>query len=186
MDLGECEYLLKKDYNISINDSLYILQIISEEEGMRIPKIEYEVYYPLYSSNNLTKLNLSSCKDTKIEISIAVKINDTLDKHNSSSGYYNNICYKTTSESGTDISLKDRRNEFVENNMTLCEENCELIDYNYEKGKAKCSCDVKLSIPENYDFKFDKKDFFKSFIDIKNIANINILKCYKDVLEGKN
>ena len=186
MDLGECEYLLKKDYNVSINDSLYILQIISEEEGMRIPKIEYEVYYPLYSSNNLTKLNLSSCKDTKIEISIAVKINDTLDKHNSSSGYYNNICYKTTSESGTDISLKDRRNEFVDNNMTLCEENCELIDYNYEKGKAKCSCDVKLSIPENYDFKFDKKDFFKSFIDIKNIANINILKCYKDVLEGKN
>ena len=79
------------------------MQIISEEEGMKIPKIEYEVYYPL-TANNLTKLNLNLCKDTKIEISIAVKINDSLDKYNPKSGYYNNICSIATSESGTDIS----------------------------------------------------------------------------------
>ena len=48
---------------------------------MKIPKIEYEVYYPLHNSNNLTKLNLSSCKDTKIEISISVKINGSIDKY---------------------------------------------------------------------------------------------------------
>ena len=89
MNLGQCENILKKKYNISNNDSLYILQIVSEEEGMKIPKIEYEVYYPLNNSNILTKLDLSLCKDTKIEISIAVKINDTLDKYNSSSDYYN-------------------------------------------------------------------------------------------------
>ena len=89
-----------------------------------------------------------------------------MDKYNSSSDYYNDICSKTTSESGTDISLIDRRNEFVDNNMSLCEENCELIDYDYTKEKAKCSCDVKLSIPSNYDIKFNKKDFLKSFIDI--------------------
>ena len=60
---------------------LYIY-LISEEEGMKIPKIEYEVYYPLYNKNNLTKLNLTLCKGTKIEISIPVKINITLDKYN--------------------------------------------------------------------------------------------------------
>ena len=53
MDLGYCEIELKKDYNISLNNSFYILQIISEEEGMKIPKLEYEVYYPLY--NNIIK-----------------------------------------------------------------------------------------------------------------------------------
>ena len=182
MNLGECEDLLKDDNNISKNDSLYILQIISEEEGMKIPKIEYEVYYPLHGNNNLTKLDLSVCKDTKIEISIAVKINDKIDKYNLSSNYYNDICSKTTSESGTDISLKDRRNEFVDNNMSLCEENCELIDYNYDNEKAKCYCDIKLSIPPNYEIKFNKKDYFKSFIDVKNIFNLNIMKCYKTVL----
>ena len=186
LDLGQCEDKLKNDYKISDNDALYILQIISEEEGMKIPKVGYEVYYPLYDKNNLTKLDLSSCKDTKIEITISVKINDTLDKYNASSGYYNDICYKTTSQYDTDISLKDRRNEFVYNNMTLCEENCELKEYDYEKEKVTCSCDIKLSIPENYIFKFNKKEYFKSFIDYKNIANLNILKCYKVVLKIKH
>ena len=41
IDLGKCENILKDIYNISKNDSLYMLQIISkEEEGMKIPKIE--------------------------------------------------------------------------------------------------------------------------------------------------
>ena len=74
---------------------------------MKIPKIEYEIYHPLYNTNNLTKLDLIACKDTKIEISISVKINDTLDKYNSVSDYYKDICSKTTSKNGTDISLKD-------------------------------------------------------------------------------
>ena len=184
MNLGPCENILKKDYNISSDASLYLLQIISEEEGMKIPKIEYEVYYPL-TGNNLTKLNLTSCKDTKIEISIAVKINGSLDKYNLKSDYYNDICSIATSESGTDISLKDRKNEFINKNMSLCEENCDLIEYNKTKEKAKCSCDVKLRISENYDIKFNKNDFLKSFTDIKNMLNINIIKCYKTVLKIK-
>ena len=186
MNLGECENIIKKEYNISQNNSLYILQVIYEEEGMKIPKIEYEVYYPLYNINNLTKLDLSVCQGSKVEISLAVKINDDLDKYNSSSDYYNDVCYKTTSESGTDLSLKDRKNEFIDNNMTLCEENCELVGYNQEKGKAICSCDIKVSIPDNYEIKFDKKDYLKSFIDIKNFANISILKCYNTVFKIKN
>ena len=185
MNLGECENILKNKYNIPKNSSLYMLQIISEQEGMKIPKMEYEVYYPLNNSKDLTKLDLSLCKDTKVEISISVKISEDLDKYNLSSGYYNDICSKTTSDSGTDIPLKDRRNEFVDNNMALCEENCDLIDYNYIKEKAKCSCDIKVSVPENYDIKFSKNDFFKGFTDIKNILNVGIMKCYKNVLKAK-
>ena len=84
MNLGICENILKEEYNISKDDSLYILQIIYEEEGIKIPKLEYEVYYPLNNSNDLIKLNLELCKDTKIEISIKVKINESLDKYNNS------------------------------------------------------------------------------------------------------
>ena len=50
----------------------------------------------------------------------------------------------------------------------------------------KCSCDIKININPNYDYKFNKNEFFKSFTDIKNIANINIIKCYKVVLKLKN
>ena len=110
---------------------------------MKIPKIEYEIYYPLYNINELTKLNLKFCQGTKIDISIPVKIEDQLDKYNSTGDYYNNICSKVTSESRTDISLNDRRNEFVNNNLTICEEKCNLIEYNFTIEKAKCSCDIK-------------------------------------------
>ena len=111
MNLGQCENILKYNYNISNNNSLYMLLVIHEEDGKKVPKVEYEIYYPL-SNNNLTKLDMNYCQGTKIEISIAIKFNGDIDKYNTSSNYYNDICSKTTSSSGTDISLIDRRNEF--------------------------------------------------------------------------
>ena len=183
IDLCECENILKIEYNISKNDSLYILELIFEEQGMKIPKVEYEVYYPLNKSNILIKLNLTYCEGTKIEISIPVKINGTLDIYNPKSDYYNEICYKATSKSETDIILKDRRNEFIDNNMTLCEENCELMEYDYAKEKSKCSCDIKTNIPPIKEIKFNKNEFFKNFKDINNLINLNVMKCYKVVFK---
>ena len=51
--------------------------------------------------------------------------------------------------------------------MSLCEENCELINYNYTSKKVLCSCEVKLEIPEIQNIKFNKDEFFKSFTDVK-------------------
>ena len=182
VDLDQCESILKSAYNISINDTLYIILIEIKEEGMKIPKVEYEIYYPLYH-RNLSKLNLIHCKDKKIYISIPVIIDDNIDKYNMSSNYYNNLCSKTTSQSGTDISLKDRKKEFIDNNMTLCEGDCKLIDYNSYTQKAKCQCDIKLKIPLIEEIRFDKDKLYKSFTDIKNIANLKIMKCFKIALK---
>ena len=180
INLAECETKLKSFYNISINDSLYIFKFDKKIEGMKIPKIEYEVYYPLYT-NELFQLNLSICENTKIDISIPIILNDSLDKYDSNSDYYNNLCSKATSESGTDISLTDRKNEFIENNMTICEENCELKNYDYSIKKVKCSCEIKLKIPYFDKIHFDKKELLKKFIDINNIGNLKIIKCIKDI-----
>ena len=102
IDLGECENKIKEEYNIPKNKSLYILKIDVKQDGLKIPKIEYEVYYPLFGKS-LIKLNLTSCKNSKIELSIPVTFTESLDKINSSSEYYNDICYTSTSENGTDI-----------------------------------------------------------------------------------
>ena len=185
IDLKECENKLKDFYKIPKNDSLYIIKIDINEEGMKIPKIEYEVYYPL-DSNNCTKLNLSICEGTKINILIPISINDDIEKYNISSNYYNDICSLATSENGTDITLSDRKQEFMNNNMSLCEENCELSEYNYITKKAKCSCDVKVSMPLIENIKFDKKRFFDNFIKVKNIININVVKCYKIAFDKNN
>ena len=98
-------------------------------------------------------------------------------KHNLNSDYYNDICLSSTSENGVDISLSDKRNLFINNNMTLCEEECNLVQYNPEKKRVICSCKIKMTLPNIKDIKFDKKKLYKSLIDIKNIANINLMKC---------
>ena len=45
LDLGECETLLRKEYNIANSEKLYTKKIDIAQEGMKIPKIEYDVYY---------------------------------------------------------------------------------------------------------------------------------------------
>ena len=185
INLSECEKRLKVEYNIPFNKSLFIILIEAKEMGMKIPKVEYEVYYPFYN-RILQKLNLSKCEGSRIDISFHADLQDDLEKYNSSSDYYNNVCSKATSNHGTDINLKDRRNEFINKNLTLCEEDCKLIDYNNITRKAKCSCLVKIKLSFMEDIKFNKTKLFESFTKINNFANIGILKCYKSVIKWKN
>ena len=168
-------------------NNLYIMKIDIEEEGMKIPIIDYEVYQQLNDNDyKLNKLNLTKCKYTNIDISIPVKLTQELYKHNASDEYYNNKCLGTTSDSGTDICLKDRRNDFIEQNLTLCEENCVLINYNYTTNRAKCNCKMKIKLPIIDEIRIDKKELLKSFTDVKGFfTNIDVVKCYKYVFKKK-
>ena len=108
IDLGDCETKLKDVYQISEEKALYILKRDVIQEGYQIPLIVYEVYFPSFGDQ--FKLDLSVCKDIKIDTSIPIKLSvNDLDKANSSSNYYNDICYTYTSEDGTDVSLLDRK-----------------------------------------------------------------------------
>ena len=175
INLGLCENLLKQYYNISDNSSLLIFKMDLHEEGFLIPIIEYEVY------NIITKekLDLNICKDIKIDINIPVKIDEkNLFKYNSSSEYYNDNCYPYTTEKNTDITLKDRRNEFINNNLSLCEKDCEYNGYNYTTKNVLCECYIKIKFPLISEIKINKDLLLRSFKDIKTIININIMKCY--------
>ena len=182
INLGECETLLKEYYKIPDNKELYIKMIEVNQEGMKIPKIEYDIYYKLQGTN-LIKLNLTICEKSKISLYMPIKIdkNENIDKFNSSSGYYNDICYKTSSDYGTDISLKDRRNIFIEDNKTACQDDCIFKEYNYITQKANCLCEVKRSSFSFADIYINKNKLYANFINIKNIANLNILKCKRQL-----
>ena len=147
---------------------------------MRIPKVLFDIYYKV-NETNLEKLNLSPCKKVKIELIIPIKISENLDEINNSSGYFNDICYVSTSERGTDIALEDRKKNFIEGNKTICQENCVFSEYDYENQRAKCLCKEKGFEAFFDNMKIDKNKLYDNFIDIKNIINIKILKCY-DVL----
>ena len=182
INLEKCEDLLKNANNIPSNDALYYEIINVKQEGMKIPKIIYDIYY--LRDNNFIKLDLSVCKGEKIEVSYPIKINENIEIYDSSSKYYNDICYILTSKYNTDIHLNDRREEFIKNNLTICDENCTLI--NYINDIAKCSCDIKYNFPLIQDIKFDNNLLKNNFIDINEFSNLKVMYCYKIVFKKNN
>ena len=179
INLGECETKLREEYKIDSNVTLLILKLDIYEEGLLIPLIEYEVY----NSKTKEKLNLNVCKDIKINITIPVNIDeDNIFKYNSSNDYYNDICYSYASNN-TDIIIEDRRNEYINNNMSLCESDCEYTKYDYIVKKVSCECSVKTECPPVSEIETNKKNLLINFIDLKNIININVIKCYKEVFK---
>ena len=134
IDLGECETLLREFYHLLDSDNLYIKKIDVIQDGMKTLKVDYNIYAKLF--NNLINLNLTVCDKSKITISIPYKLTDELDKLNSSSSYYNDICYATTSEYGTDITMKDRKKEFIDKDRIVCQEDCYFSEYDYNNSRA--------------------------------------------------
>ena len=152
VEFGECEKDLRSYYNKNKKDSLLIFKMYNYEEGSLTPRIEYEVY----DSKSKEQLDLSICNLNKINILVPVIIDENdINKYNSWDKYYNDICYIHTIEKGTDISLADRKNEFIRNyNLSL------LGEYVSDKKKIKKN-------------------------DIKNTLNINVMKCYKIAFSKK-
>ena len=184
IELGECETLLKKYYNISDDELLYIKKIDVNQEGMKISKTEYDVYSKL-SGASFINLNLSVCKNSKISLSVPIIITENIDILNSSSGYYNDICYTAKSDSGTDISLNDRKNEFIKGNKTVCQEGCIFVEYNYNTQKANCSCKVKGSSSSIANMNININKLYENLINTKNLMNFKLMICYK-ILFSKN
>ena len=181
IDLGECENLLRIEYNISPNETLYMKKMDIVQQGMKTSKVEYDVYCKLFGTN-LIKLNLTVCEKSKISIFMPFIITDNVDKYNTSSGYYNDICYTTTSEDGTDITLKDRKTNYIDGDKIICQEDCQFTTYDSEKSKAECLCNVKETPSTIANMNINKEKILDNFINIKNIANLNFLVCYKKLL----
>jgi len=190
IDLCECENKLKNNITSSSsssqdNNNLYLFSVEINDPHMSAPVTGFEVYYKT-EDNKLQNIDLEICKDMKVEKSVSIVIpEENIDKYNSSSGYYNDICYTSTTDKGTDITLKDRRDEYINNNMAVCEDNCEFVAYDTTKGKATCSCSILVQLRHISNFKLDKDKFKSKFTDIKNIANVEIMKCYHLLFSNK-
>ena len=129
---------------------------------------------------------MTVCENEKIQISIPVNIDESnLFKYNISSDYYNDICFPFTTEYKTDIILIDRRNEYINNNMSLCESNFEFTGYNFDKKEAICECNIKIKLPLISEIVLNKNKLLNNFINLKETTNIYTMKCLK-LLFSKN
>ena len=179
--LGECENILRTKYNINENLPLIIFKIDYFKEGSLIPIVGYEVFNP----KNMSKLNLSYCDKEHININIPVSIDENnLFKYDPENEYYKDECTPYTTEDGTDILLNDRHNEYNDNNMSLCENNCTFKGYETNSKNAKCECDIKnkqiviSEVINQYDISYN------NFVNKTLVSNLVSMKCY-DTLFSK-
>ena len=183
INLGDCEKILRDKYGIKDDLSLIILKIEYNMEGLLIPVIGYEVYHPL----NYTQLDLNYCNDTLITLNIPVDIDEeSAFKHDPNSDYYNDECYAYTTENGTDIILNDRKKEYIDNNLSLCENNCTFNGYDPNTKKALCECETKIKINLICEIIKEENILSNEFnsTDSSN-SNIDTLKCIS-LLFSKN
>ena len=118
--------------------------------------------------------------------SYPVEINETEEyKYNPNSEYNNEICFQFTTEYKTDIILFDRRDEFNQNNLSLCENNCKYLGY--ENQRARCECPVKEGFNQ---FLFDEDSIKDNLIyrfpdNHLQPYNFAVIKCFK-IIFSKN
>ena len=175
--LKNCEKSLKSYYGIPDNDPLIILKLDAYREGQTGPTVEYQIYYS-FNKRALEQLDLTLCEGDGVSILISYNMTEgEEDQYNKNSGYYNDICYTYTSGNGTDMILTDRQDEFANNNKSLCEAGCDFVQYHKDLGQAECSCEAKTNLNLVSDIQVDKSKLY-NFIDIKKIANFDVMKCY--------
>jgi len=193
IDFHKCEEKLIKNGIINKNDSLIIVQMDINRKDQLTNQVEYQFFF-----SNGTEINLSLCKDIKINLILNVNITsiNNLDKakdifnkngydiFNSNDSFYNDICTIYTSENKTDLTLKDRK-KIIYENYSFCEENCTFIGYNFEENTVNCSCDVKNEVNEDYS-QFNINQFSKKVFNVFSESNFKVIKCYKLVFSIYN
>ena len=183
INLGYCEDRLKDIYKIDKNLSLIIFKIDYYKTGLLIPVVGYEIYHPL----NKSQLNLSHCKDILVKLNISVLIEeDNLFKYDPTSEYYTDECYTYTTENGTDILINDRKNEFIDKNLSLCENNCSYKGYDLDTKKALCECEMKPKIGLISEIITDENILANNFSSTStSSSNIITIKCLHSIFTKK-
>ena len=140
IDLGTCEDRLKSENGIDPSLPLIIFKIDYFPPDSLIPIIGYEIYHPITKE----KLNLSLCEDVFMKLNIPINIDENnLFKYDPNSKFYTDNCFSYTTENGTDIIMKDRKQEFSDNKLSICEDDCTFVEYNQQDKQSSCDCKIK-------------------------------------------
>ena len=173
--LGECEKILKKEYNINENENLLIFKIDYYKANSLIPIIGYEIFHPITKE----QLNLTICKDKIINFNIPVFIDeDNLFQYDPNNEYYTDECIPYTTENGTDILINDRHDEYNNKNISLCENNCKFKEYEINTKKSICECEIKSKQIVISEVINQTDILFYNFTNKKESSNMVTLKCY--------
>ena len=197
IDLGDCESILRKAYNINENDSLIFVKTEDKSDKASQKNVKFEVLEPY----NKTRLNLSLCDESPINLIIPMDISEEtkqLYEQMKESGYdmfdindpfYQDICTPFDSGNGTDILLSDRVDYIYNTENTQCQSNCQFSYYSVESKYMNCSCSASQETNQTEtstkkEDKFSAKKIYESFYDVLKYSNYDIMKCFNIVSDG--
>ena len=185
LDLGECENILKNEYKINENDSLIYLK----KENINVKASEKNVQYEIFHPYNYSKLNLTICKEEKVNIYFPLVLSDdTRNKYenmkllgydmlNINDPFYQDLCTQYETENNTDMPLSARKDYIYNNKDSKCQENCHFSSYLPNSLYINCTCNIDKK-EEKKEKSFNTKKLYESFYEVLKYANFNILKCY--------
>ena len=190
IEFSICEQILRKEYNISSDEILTILQIDFNKmnEKSLTNQVEYEIY-----NEKRKKLNLTYCKDIQIKVIYKIEEESLINKsmisyysdigidiYDRNDSFFNDICY-SNSEFDSDIILKDRVLDIYQN-YSLCDNECTYDQIDIETMSVTCSCQVKTEI----NFEVSEPVFGKMVEETFKNSNFGVILCYKLVFDFKN
>ena len=99
----------------------------------------------------MKKLNLSVCNKNNIIIKLPSELieESMIYLYEPNNEYYIDGCSASKTDFKFDLILLDRQNYFLENNLSLCEKDCVLKEYDTETKKSVCSCDLRENLSSN-------------------------------------
>ena len=191
IDINECNQLLKNYYHIPENEDIIMIKVDKVLENSPVNQVFYYLYD--YEGN---KLDSSLCENIDIEKPISnpelldlISAEDLsgkgIDVFNPNDSFFNNFCQPFTTNNGTDVPLKDRRNDFYQN-ISFCEKDCVYDHIDYSKMTVVCNCDPEEEIESINNAKPLSFNNMKNAFTSKLFTwNYIVVKCYNLVFNWK-
>ena len=140
------------------------------------------------------------CKNVKVELSFYVVIKEDIEKLNTSSGYYNDICYTLTTEKGTDECLEEWNdyNEYMSHRVEEASNNVTEQDTHYLLKDVYGYIEVYYLDENNKEYLYKKTDISTDYlteedrddlqvgIEVVGIEELNKMLEILDILGERN
>ena len=168
VSLGECENILRNHYGISSKDSIFIAQLLYNNDKLNLNYNVYDnkgklldislcenktigQYYPLIKTENKTQLI-----NQILSYNSRLSSEDIIDLYDPSSSFYTDIC--------SDYNLEDQdiplavRQDMYNNDLTKCPSGCTYKKYSTTKKTIECQCDIGESSTESNNTVFNTSE----------------------------
>ena len=141
------------------------------------------------------KININTLKYNSTNDTYSVNIKKILygrkygiDLFDPYSDFFNDICFKFTSEKGSDVTLESRVEDYYQN-ITLCDEkeNSHYLGYNYSEDNDIITYRCAFGFYKSENEKSSNLDLIDSEIKTYvSVSNLKVITCYKKFLNLKD